>query len=111
MNSNHKTFLRIFITCGFIWVLQAKIFPCAGQNMPAKANDVNTPLHLLKPAYVTPYGETTQANVKVVLDRIYKYQEDTTTTKLVDQKSNEIITDFLKANSGSGFKPGDFRLV
>jgi rhamnogalacturonyl hydrolase YesR len=76
-----------------------------------KANDVTTPLHLLKPAYVTPYGETKQADVKAVLDRVYHYLDGATPYQLIDKDSKEVITDYSKANSNSIFKPGDFRLT
>jgi unsaturated rhamnogalacturonyl hydrolase len=76
-----------------------------------KANDVTTPLHLLKPAYVTPYGETKPADVKAVLDRVYHYLDGATPYQLIDKDSKEVITDYSKANSNSIFKPGDFRLT
>jgi unsaturated rhamnogalacturonyl hydrolase len=89
----------------------ALISPCLAQTTPAKANDVTTPLHLLKPAYVTPYGETTQASVKKVLDRVYQYIDAATPYQLIDKNSKGIITDYAKANAESIFKPGDFRLI
>jgi len=81
------------------------------QTTPPKANDVTTPLHLMKPAYVTPYGETKQADVKAVLDRMYNYLEAATPYQLIDRGSNSVITDLSKANSSSIFKQGDFRLI
>ena len=57
------------------------------QTAPPKANDVTTPLHLMKPAYVTPYGETKQADVKAVLDRMYNYLETATPYQLVERGS------------------------
>jgi unsaturated rhamnogalacturonyl hydrolase len=77
----------------------------------SKPNDVTAPLHLLKPAYVTPYGETKQTDVKAVLDRVYNYLDGATPHQLIDKTSNAVITDFTKANSNSIFKPGDFRLT
>jgi rhamnogalacturonyl hydrolase YesR len=85
--------------------------PSQAQTAPVKANDVNAPLHLMKPAYVTPYGETTQASVKTVLDRIYNYLDVATPYQLIDKGSNTVITDLSKANSASIFKSGDFRLI
>jgi len=81
------------------------------QTAPPKANDVTTPLHLMKPAYVTPYGETKQADVKTVLDRMYNYLETATPYQLVERGSNNVITDLSKANGQSIFKQGDFRLI
>lgn len=39
---------------------------------------MTTPLHLLKPDYKVPYGETTKADVKAALDRIFKYVDEQT---------------------------------
>ncbi len=78
---------------------------------PVKGNDVTAPLHLMKPAYVTPYGEVKQADVKAVLDRLYNYLNAATPYQLVDKNSKEVITDLAKANSASIFKQGDFRLI
>jgi rhamnogalacturonyl hydrolase YesR len=76
-----------------------------------KGNDVTTPLHLLKPAYVTPYGETKPADVKAVLDKVYNYLNANTPAELVDQTTNAAVTDLSKVNSNTIFKPGDFRLI
>lgn len=38
-------------------------------------NDVNTPLHLMKPQYETPYGIPSVADVKVTTDRVLTYLE------------------------------------
>ena len=81
------------------------------QTIPAKGNDVTTPLHLLKPAYITPYGETTPADVKAVLNRIYSYLNANTPYELEDAKTKHPITDFSKLNATSVFKAGDFRLI
>jgi unsaturated rhamnogalacturonyl hydrolase len=97
-------------TCFAILLLQAGTLVCYGQNTPAKANDVTTPLHLLKPAYATPYGETKPADVKAVLDKVYHYLDATTPYQLIDQ-NKEVVTDLSKVNSADIFKPGDFRLI
>src|SRR4051812_36798814 len=96
-------------TCLAILLLQAGTSVCYGQS-PAKANDVTTPLHLLKPAYATPYGETKLADVKAVLDKVYHYLDASTPYQLIDQ-NKEVVTDLTKVNSADIFKPGDFRLI
>ncbi len=38
-----------------------------------EVNDMNTPLHLLQPAYKIPYGAAEKEDVKAALDRIFDY--------------------------------------
>lgn len=85
--------------------------PAFAQYVEHKGNDVTSPLHLLKPAYVTPYGETKMADVKVSLDRVYNYLDKTTPFELVDKVSGKVVVDLKKADSNSIFKPGDYRLT
>ncbi|MEO6520119.1 MAG: glycoside hydrolase family 88 protein [Mucilaginibacter sp.] len=100
-----------FILFGCALLLQITTKPLQAQSTPAKGNDVTTPLHLLKPAYVTPYGETKQADVKAVLDLIYNYLNTATPYELEDSKTKQPVTDITKLNATSIFKPGDFRLI
>lgn len=81
------------------------------QYVAHKGNDVTTPLHLLKPAYITPYGETTKASIKVSLDRVYNYLDQNTPFQLVDKTTGTVVSDLKKVNSNSIFKPGDYRLT
>ena len=81
------------------------------QYVEHKGNDVTTPLHLLKPAYVIPYGQTQLADIKASLDRVYDYLDKTTPFQLVDKTTNEGVTDLKKVNSNTIFKPGDYRLT
>lgn len=85
--------------------------PAFAQYVEHKGNDVTAPLHLLKPAYVTPYGETKMADIKVSLDRVYNYLDKTTPFELIDKVSGKVISDLKKADSSSIFKPGDYRLT
>lgn len=90
------------------------IFPAApsfAQYVPHKGNDVTTPLHLLKPAYLTPYGETKLADIKMSLDRVFNYLNAATPFQLVDKTTGTVLADLKKANSNSIFKPGDYRLT
>ncbi|MEO5910416.1 MAG: glycoside hydrolase family 88 protein [Pelobium sp.] len=77
----------------------------------AKGNDVTAPLHLLKPNYDIPYGETKPAAIKLVLDKVYNYLDATTPIALIDKNSGKEISDFSKADENSIFKQGDFRLI
>ena len=85
--------------------------PAFAQYVEHKGNDVTSPLHLLKPAYVTPYGETKMADVKVSLDRVFNYLDKTTPFELIDKVSGKVAADLKKADSNSIFKPGDYRLT
>lgn len=111
----------MFISNRFIKSPGVKLLCICGLLLPAmssfaqyvnhKGNDVTTPLHLLKPAYVTPYGETKPATVKMALDRVYNYLDTTTPFQLIDKTTGKAISDLKKVNSNSIFKPGDYRLT
>jgi unsaturated rhamnogalacturonyl hydrolase len=103
-----KTKIKCVISCAF---MLAALNSSYAQYTTLKGNDSTTPLHLLKPDYPTRYGETKPADVKVVLDRVYSYLNETTPTELIDKTSKAVVTDIRKANANAIFKPGDFRLL
>jgi rhamnogalacturonyl hydrolase YesR len=104
--------LRRILNCVVITLLlQTMSFASFSQNTVSKNNDATTPLHLLKPAYITPYGETKQADVKAVLDRVYHYLDGATPYQLIDKPSGQAINNFDKVNSNSVFAAADFRLI
>jgi len=82
-----------------------------GQYVTGKGNDVNMPLHLMKPDYVTPYGETTPEKIKLVLDKVYTYLNAVTPAQLIDKTNNQPVADLSKVNNNTIFKLGDFRLT
>lgn len=81
------------------------------QVFAQKQTDTNTPLHLLKPDYKTPYGKPEVKDVVAVLDRVYNYLDDNTPAVLMDKESKQEISDFSKIDKNTIFKPGDFRLI
>jgi rhamnogalacturonyl hydrolase YesR len=83
---------------------------CVGLHAQ-KINDSTTPLHLMTPNYDTPYGKPDVKDITVVLDRIYSYLDQTTPMALIDKVSNDEVTDYLKIDANTIFKPGDFRLL
>lgn len=93
------------------FIASALALPATAQYVTGKGNDVNTPLHLLKPDYTIPYGETTKEEIVDVLDRVYTYLNKVTPMALIDKTTQTAITDPAKANANSIFKPGDFRLI
>ena len=99
--------MKIFSTIGVLALCATVSF--GQQKLPA--NDVTTPLHLMKPNYPVPYGATTENEIKEVLDRIYLYLNAVTPPQLADGKSGKVIADLSNAGSTAVFKPGDFRLI
>lgn len=49
-------------------------------------NDVNTPLHLMKPQYETPYGIPQQQDVKTTLSRVFDFLEGAMPCETVGNK-------------------------
>lgn len=82
-----------------------------GVNAQTKVNDSNTPLHLLKPDYSTPYGIKTVEEVKSDMDRILRYLEVASPAVIEDKNTGKEITDYKKIDANSRLKPGDFRLT
>lgn len=82
----------------------------AQQSAPPK-NDSNTPLHALQPDYKIPYGLTTAADVKKVMDRVFTYLDAVTPPVIVDSKTNAVITDYKTPSQSAILKQGDFRLT
>ncbi len=76
-----------------------------------KVNDSNTPLHLMVPAYETPYGKPEVKSITVVLERVFSYLDQCTPMALIDKETQAEVTDYSKVDKNTIFKPGDFRLV
>ncbi len=76
-----------------------------------KANDVTTPLHLLKPDYTVPYGAPSINKVKQVLDKVYNYLNSVTPAQLVDRRTNKVVTNLSNVDTNIILKQGDFRLT
>jgi len=77
----------------------------------AKANDANAPLHALAPEYPVTYGPPTAGAIKTVLDRVYRYLDGVTPAQLIDRSTGRPLDDAGRADTGSIFAPGDFRLL
>ncbi|HEY6913417.1 MAG TPA: hypothetical protein VI413_01985, partial [Paludibacter sp.] len=89
-------------------------FSCKAQqaaNTAEKINDSNTPLHLMKPEYKTPYGVAKPEEVKAVIDRILVFLEKATPTKVINKDTKVEITDFSKIDKNSLLERGQFRLA
>ncbi len=101
---------QLYFSATVLILILVPAFTCLAQTK-TPANDVNTPLHLLQPAYTVPYGVPVKDSIQKVLNRIYNYLDAVTPPQLVNKKTNEVITDYNKADSNTIFKPGDFRLM
>jgi rhamnogalacturonyl hydrolase YesR len=82
-----------------------------GQRNETKANDSNTPLHLLQPDYPVPYGKPSEEQIKATINRIYTYLNEVTPPQYINSKTGEAITDFSKIDTNTMLKKGDFRIV
>ena len=100
-NQYYKNLISKLLTC--FCILSFSGLAGFAQYTTVKGNDVTSPLHLLKPAYVTPYGEATPAGIKIVLDRVYHYLDSVTPAQLVDATSGALVSDLSKGNSNSIF--------
>lgn len=77
-----------------ILLLSAAVFVGCGKNHEVAAtdpevNDSTTPLHLLQPDYMTPYGRLTADSVKADIDRVFGYIDAATPAKMTDGKVNQ----------------------
>lgn len=76
-----------------------------------KANDVTTPLHAMQPDYPVPYIIPAQANVKIVLDRVFHYLDSVTPAQFINRTNKAVVTDVSNPDTNIVFKPGDYRLT
>jgi unsaturated rhamnogalacturonyl hydrolase len=76
-----------------------------------KTNDVTTPLHLMKPDYIVPYGAPAVGSVKRVLKRVYNYLDLVTPAEFVDKRTQTVLADLSNADTNTIIKTGDFRLT
>jgi len=73
--------------------------------------DATTPLHLLKPDYVIPYGIPKPEEVLAVLNRVHGYLDSVTPTGFINEKTNEPLIDYAKIDANTILSRGDFRIV
>jgi len=92
-------------------ILMTLLVACTPTVKEETINDFNTPLHLMQPAYVTPYGMPDAVEVKAAIDRIFTFLESTTPTKVIDKNTRKEITDFSQINENSVLERGTFRIT
>jgi len=76
-----------------------------------QTNDSNTPLHLMQPQYQTPYGVSTQQEVRKTMDRIFRYLEQTTPAVLENSETHKAVTRYEDIDEHTQLRRGDFRLT
>ena len=84
--------------------------PGMAQKKKAAINDSNTPLHLLQPDYETPYGALSIDEIKKDIDRVLRYLESCTPTRVVDKKTGKVITDYENMDQNAQLERGTFRI-
>ena len=82
-------------------------------NKPVQltVNDSNTPLHLMKPDYKTPYGIVDTVAVKQTLNRVLGFLEKATPMRVLDKTTNTSVTDYGRMDKNSVLERGQFRLT
>ena len=98
LNSIGKMILAGCITFCFSGSLQAQ-----------KINDSTSPLHLMAPAYDTPYGKPEIKSITAVLEKVYSYLDQCTPMALINKETQAEVVDYSKIDKNTIFKPGDFR--
>lgn len=82
-------------------------------NKPVQltVNDSNTPLHLMKPDYKTPYGVVDTVAVKQTLNRVLGFLEKATPMRVLDKTTNTPVADYGRMDKNSVLERGQFRLT
>ena len=83
----------------------------AGTVLAQQTNDSNTPLHLMQPQYQTPYSVSTPQQVRLVMDRILHYLEQSTPAVLENSETHKAVTRFEDIDEHTQLRRGDFRLT
>ena len=82
--------IKTFCLTGTLLLLSISTY---AQKKKEAINDSNTPLHLLQPEYKVPYKALSTTEVKTDIDRILRYLEKTTHTRVVSEKTGKVILD------------------
>ena len=110
MRSKYTT-KNIPVTATLMLIVLLQAWQAPAQTPSAKGNDVNTPLHLMKPDYPTPYGKPAVDDITKVLNRVLSYLDTATPARIINNTTKAEITDLKLLNSDAVLAPGDFRLI
>ena len=100
--------IKTFYLTGTLLLLSIGTY---AQKKKETINDSNTPLHLLQPEYKVPYKALSTTEVKTDIDRILRYLEKTTHTRVVSEKTGKVITDYSNLPADAQLERGAFRLA
>lgn len=100
--------IKTFCLTGTLLLLSISTY---AQKKKEAINDSNTPLHLLQPEYKVPYKALSTTEVKTDIDRILRYLEKTTHTRVVSEKTGKVITDYSNLPADAQLERGAFRLA
>lgn len=108
---NRSTFYIFRLVIASLVIIMNITDTSAQSGNDKNQKDGNTPLHMLQPDYPTQYGKTTMSDIKVVLDRIYSYLDQSTPARLVNKESGVEISDRANPGTDAIFQKGDYRLI
>ncbi len=74
-------------------------------------NDVNTPLHAMRPDYPVPYEPMSKEAIKKVLDKVFDYLDATTPAQMVHKKTGEVVNDVSAIDTNTTLRQGDYRIT
>ncbi|MCB7279335.1 glycoside hydrolase family 88 protein, partial [Bacteroides thetaiotaomicron] len=63
------------------------------------------------PAYKVPYGMLTTEEIKADMNRVLRYLEKNTPTRVVDKNTGKVITDYANMTADAQLERGAFRLA
>ena len=103
-NFSWKAVLTLFVAAG--------IFSgCSQQQEQQKLTDTTAPLHALQPDYPVQYEPASEEQIIETLTRVRDYLAETTPMVLLEEGTENEVTDIAGYSGDTEFEAGDFRLV
>jgi rhamnogalacturonyl hydrolase YesR len=99
-----KLNFKFYSTLAFTFVFSSALSQRTG-------NDVNTPLHALKPDYTVPYEPMKKEDIKNLLDKVFNYLDATTPAQMINKQTGEAINNISNIDTNTVLKTGDYRLT
>jgi unsaturated rhamnogalacturonyl hydrolase len=94
------------------WIILVFLIQSCIRNTSDEAfSDSTVQLHTLQPDYDVPYGVPSEEEVEKVLTTLHSYLNDVTPMKLVDNETEEEVSDYTRVDSNTILAPGDFRFI
>lgn len=83
----------------------------AQKKKEAVVNDMNTPLHLLQPAYQNPYGMLSVSEIETDMERVLNYLDAATPPRVIHKETGKEITDYASMDANATLERGLYRLT